>query len=138
VAYRVLPFQVTIPPGTPVAAPFSQAIDLNNWEIESVDLEVPSGPNGLMGFQVTNNGVAWIPYGDQEWIVWNDHSENYPLQDQPTGQGWGVVGYNLGTNPHTVTLRFHVNPTDPTADQAPVVPQVTFVTTPTAAAGVVL
>jgi len=129
VAYRVLPFTVTIPAGTTKTAPYTQALALDNWELEAVDLEVPAGPNGLMGFQLLNNGVAWLPYGSGQWIVWNDHAERYSLNDQPNGSGWQVQGYNTGNYPHAVTLRFHVNPVSNTAT-APVVPTLTVVTTP--------
>lgn len=125
-ATRVLPFAVTIPPGTTPAAPFTQALSLDNWEIERIDLEVPPGPAGLMGFQVYNNGVAWIPYGTGSWLVWDDHSETYYMTDQPTGAGWSIVGYNEGFYPHTVTVRVHVNPTS-AALPAAAAPTVTFV-----------
>lgn len=137
-ATRILPFKVTIPAGTTPAAPFTQALNLDNWEIERIDLEVPPGPAGLMGFQVFNNGVAWIPYGSNSWLVWDDHSESYYMTDQPTGSGWSVVGYNEGFYPHTVTVRVHVNPVTPN-QVAAVAPTVTFVQSqPTSSEPVVL
>lgn len=118
-ALRVLPFKATIPANTPVTAPVTVPLALDNWELESLDLEVPPGPAGLMGFQVYNNGVAWIPYGPGNWLIWDDVKERYSLQDQPNASGWAVVGYNTGIFDHSVTLRFHVNvpssaPTAPT------------------------
>lgn len=109
-ATRILPYRVTIPAGTPETAPATIPIDLDNWDIEALDLEVPPGSAGLMGFQVFNNGVAWVPYGDGEWLVWDDVKERYYLTDQPNASGWAVVGYNTGTYDHDVILRFHVNP----------------------------
>lgn len=114
-ATRILPFRVTIPAGTPETAPATIAISLDNWDIEALDLEVPPGPTGLMGFQVFNNGVAWVPYGGGEWLVWDDVKERYYLTDQPNASGWAVVGYNTGTYDHDVILRFHVNPPSVTA-----------------------
>lgn len=127
-AYRVIPFTSTIPAGTPIATPVTIPLTLDNWTIEQIDLEVPPGPSGLMGFQVYNNGVAWIPYGTGNWIVWDDHSEQYSLRDQPNGSGWAIVGYNLGLFPHSVTTRWHVNPIQPAAATA-APPTVTVVTT---------
>ena len=109
-AQRVLPFRVTIPAGTLETAPAIIPIDLDQWSIEALDLEVPPGPAGQMGFQVLNNGVAWVPYGDGEWLVWDDVRERYYLTDQPTASGWAVSGYNTGAYDHAVILRFHVNP----------------------------
>lgn len=125
-AYRILPFAVTIPAGTPATAPATIDLDLDNWQTEALDLEVPPGPAGLMGFQVFNNGVAWVPYGGGEWLVWDDVKERYQLTDQPNVSGWQVVGYNTGTYDHAVILRFHVNPVT-NSQTSPVVPTVTIV-----------
>jgi hypothetical protein len=127
VAYRVLPFTVTIPAGTTKAAPFTQALAMDNWVIERVDLEVPAGPAGLMGFQVYNNGVAWLPYGAGEWIVWDDVRQSWTLEDQPDASGWAIVGYNTGVYDHAVTVRMHVNLPD-TSASAPAPPTITVVT----------
>lgn len=125
-AYRILPFVATIPAGTLQAAPITIDLDLDNWVIEALDLEVPPGPAGLMGFQVFNNGVAWVPYGGGEWLVWDDVKERYQLTDQPNASGWQVVGYNTGTYNHVVILRFHVNPVT-NAQTVPAVPTVTVI-----------
>lgn len=134
-AYRVLPFAVSIPAGTTQAAPFTKALALDGWDVVQFDLEVPPGPGGLMGFQLYNNGVAWIPYGAGNWIVWDDHSEQYPVEGQPNAGGWACVGYNGGVYPHLVIVRAHVNSAvtqpEPTAP-----PQITFITTPTPAESV--
>jgi hypothetical protein len=127
-ATRVLPFTVTIPPGTTPTAPATIPIALDTWIVERFDLEVPPGPSGLMGFQLYNNGVAWIPYGAKNWIVWDDNTESYYLNDQPVAGGWSVVGYNEGFYPHSVTIRAHVTSavTAPTPAAAPA-SQLTFV-----------
>lgn len=128
-AYRVLPFNCVIPAGTPIATPVTVSLNLDGWDVVQFDLEVPPGPSGLMGFQLYNNGVAWLPYGGGNWIVWDDHEQSYPTEDQPNGKGWAVVGYNLGNYPHSVIVRAHVNTAvsqpEPTAP-----PAITFVTTP--------
>lgn len=137
-AYRILPFTSTIPASTPVSTPVTIPLALDNWLIEQIDLEVPPGPAGLMGFQVFNNGVAWIPYGGGQWIIWDDHSEQYPLTDQPTGSGWAIVGYNLGAYDHAVTTRWHVNPTTAPGAGTVTPPAITVITTPVPQAPVVL
>jgi hypothetical protein len=129
VATRVLPFTVTIPAGTQKTAPVTIPLALDNWELESLDLEVPPGPSGLMGFQVYNNGVAWVPYGGGNWLVWDDVRERYSLTDQPNASGWAVVGYNTGVFDHAVILRFHVNPPTPPTVAGSSTPLV-IVTTP--------
>lgn len=127
-ATRVLPFRCTIPGGTLITAPVTVPINLDTWTVEQLDLEVPPGPSGAMGFQIYNNGVAYIPYGVGQWIVWDDRAESYPLEDLPNAGGWAVVGYNAGFYPHDVIVRAHVSSALDVA--APVIPTITIITTP--------
>jgi len=128
VAYRVLQFAATIPAGTPKSAPVTVALALDNWELEQLDLEVPPGPGGLMGFYVANNGVQWIPVGAGQFLVWDDVQQSWPFTDQPDASGWEIVGYNTGVYDHAVTVRFHVNVPAPPSAAAPAA-GLTFATT---------
>jgi hypothetical protein len=78
VAERVLQHTATIPAGTPASAPVTVAVPFDNWEIEQIDLEVPAGPSGTMGFYLANNGMPWIPRTPGEWLIWDDHWEALP------------------------------------------------------------
>jgi hypothetical protein len=128
-ALRILQYAATIPAGTPKTAPRTTTFPLDNWEVEAVELEVPPGASGLMGFYVANNGVQWVPQPAGTWLVWNDVLLRYPLEGQPNASGWQVVGYNTGVFPHTVTVRFHV--VEVKHEPVPVVaPQINIVTTP--------
>lgn len=109
-AERVLQHTVTIPGGTPLAAPVTVALPFDNWELELVELEVPPGPNGALGFVLANNGHPWIPRSVGEWLVWDDKIQAYVPTGYPTAGGWQIVGYNTGTYDHDVITRFHVNP----------------------------
>lgn len=127
-AYRVLQFVATIPANTPTSALHTVDLDLDNWVLEQLDLEVPPGPAGLMGFYVANNGVQWIPASAGTFLIWDDVQQSWPFSDQPDASGWSIVGYNTGTYDHSITVRFHVNPpAQPAAAGGP--PVVTFVTT---------
>lgn len=126
-AYRVLQFSVTIPAETPQTAPVTIGLPMDNWDIEQIDLEVPPGPSGLMGFYVSNNGVQWIPQTAGSFLVWDNTKQSWPLSDQPNASGWAITGYNTGVYPHNVIVRMHVNPTS--AETPTVTPTVTFVST---------
>lgn len=128
-ALQVQQFAATIPTGTSRDAPVTVPLDIDNWVLEQLDLEVPAGPSGLMGFAVFNNGVQWIPSSPGTWLVWDDVQQSWPFTDQPDASGWQVVGYNMGIYDHTVTVRFHVNP-PPTPSAAGGTPTVRFVTSP--------
>jgi hypothetical protein len=101
---------------------------MTNWIIESVDLEVPPGPAGLMGFYLAISGTQWIPHSAGQFIVWDDTKDTWYLTDQPTSYGWEMHGYNTDIYPHSVVVRFHLlTPPDPTGATAP---SITIVTTP--------
>jgi len=99
----------TIPANTPKTALYVAPITLDYFDIESVDLEVPPGPAGLMGFYLARSGQQVIPYESGEFLVWDDRFDSWYLTDQPTGSGWQIVGYNLDVYDHDVVVRFHVN-----------------------------
>lgn len=126
-ALRVLQFAATIPAGTTKASPYTVPLALDNWEAEAIDLEVPAGPAGLMGFAVFNNGEQWLPLPAGTWLVWDNVRETWSLYGQPNASGWQIVGYNTGTYDHTITVRFHVNPPS-TTQILPTAPALTFVT----------
>lgn len=135
-ASEVHQFSAVIPAGTPFSAPVTIELGQANYEIESVDLEVPPGPSGLMGFYVALSGQQWLPWEMGEWIIWNDRTESWLTNDQVTNGGWEIVGYNNGVYDHMVTVRFHVNPI--VYDTTPVVPQITIISQPLAGATSIL
>ena len=127
---EVLAYTATIPAGTAKATPVTINLPIFNWDIESLDLQVPTGPNGLMGFYLALSGEQWIPHVRGQYLVWNDHFQNWPLTKQPTNKGWQVVGYNTDVYDHSVFLRFHVNSLSP--PQQPASPSLTIITQPLA------
>ena len=126
----------TIPANTPKTALYVAPITLDYFDIESVDLEVPPGPAGLMGFYLARSGQQVIPYESGEFLVWDDRFDSWYLTDQPTGSGWQIVGYNLDVYDHDVVVRFHVNLVTQAASSVP--PSLTFVTSGIAQNGVTL
>lgn len=135
-AAEVHQFSATIPAGTPMDSPVSIPLEQANYEIESIDLEVPPGPSGLVGFVLALDDTQWLPWELGEYIIWNDRTENWPLNDQVVNGGWNIVGYNLGVYDHTVTIRFHVNPLD--IDTTAIAPTLTIISNPPASASAVL
>lgn len=126
-AEQVIRATATIPAGVAQGDDVTLEIVLDNSDVLQVDLEVPPGPAGLMGFYLSNNDAPWIPRTPGEYFVWDDHHQSFPTAQYPTGAGWQVTGYNTGAYDHDVIVTFHVNATTATPDQ-PVPPVVlTFV-----------
>lgn len=128
-ALEVRQFSATIPAGTAKDSPHTADLDIDNRVLESIDLQVPPGPAGLMGFRVSNNGVPWIPREAGQWLIWDDAMVTWRLDGQPDASGWEVVGYNSDDfYDHTVVVRMHVNL--PPAPPAPEEPTVSFTSEP--------
>ena len=131
-------FTVTIPAGTAKATPYSAALALPMEQLESVDIEVPPGPRGLMGFYLAQSGQQVIPWESGQWIVWDDRFATWYIAGYQANASWSVVGYNLdGVNTHSLVVRFHDNPlvttsaTPPTITTAVASPPAGAVTTTT-------
>lgn len=104
-------FTVSIPASTAKAAPFTKVISFPAETVITLDLEVPHGPVGLMGFYLAISGQQIIPFQTGEFIVWDDVQDTWALEDYPQTNAWSIVGYNLDTTfAHQVVARFHNEP----------------------------
>lgn len=108
-AAEIHQFTASIPAATPKSALAVVKMPLTNFEIEQIDIEVPPGPAGLMGFYLALSGQQWIPFETGQFLIWDNRSASWRLNNQPTSYGWEVHGYNLGANAHNVEVRFHCN-----------------------------
>lgn len=126
-AAEIHQFTAVIPAGTPASALAVVKMPLTSFDIEQIDIEVPPGPAGLMGFYLALSGQQWVPFETGQFLVWDNRIASWKLNNQPTSYGWEVHGYNTGVNAHKVVVRFHVNipPSPLTPSAAPVI---TFVT----------
>lgn len=105
-AAEVRSFAVTIPAGTPAAAPVTTLVSFPPRLVTGVRWTVPPGPSGLMGWRLTmSGGVAVIPTGGG-WIIADDASGTWPLTGMPDSGAWEVTGYNTDVYDHTVYLVF--------------------------------
>jgi hypothetical protein len=130
VAIEVYQQTVSIPANTLKTALYVSTLALGLWDIESIDLEVPPGPAGLMGFYLAISGQQWIPHSAGEFIVWDDTKDSWNLSGQPTSTSWELHGYNTDQYPHEVVVRFHVNLIPTPVMTTP--PSLTIISTPIA------
>lgn len=105
-AVEIRRFAFTIPAGTTQAAPITQDLAMPARAISQINVRVPPGPNGYMGFAVSMAGQAIIPANANSWVVTSDERIPWPLTNYPDSGAWQVKGYNTGTFPHTVYLEF--------------------------------
>jgi hypothetical protein len=103
---EVRTFQVTIPAGTPQAAPLTVDIPFPPRTVNEITWRVPPGPSGLMGWRLTMGGAQAIPNNPGAWIITDDERDSWPLYGQPDSGAWQVTGYNTDIYDHTVILTF--------------------------------
>jgi hypothetical protein len=120
-------FTATIPAGTAKNSLFTSSFTMPPEDILEVEIEVPPGPSGLMGFYLAASGQQVIPFETGEFLVWDDRVAKWTVDNYPTQAKWSIVGYNLGNFPHDVTVRFHSASTVATATPS-ILPNITIVT----------
>lgn len=108
-AQRIESPRVTIPAGTLQAAPVTTPFTWREGVVTQIDIDIPPGPSGLVGFYITQSGNQVIPNSIGDYIVSDDYNLSWLIEDFPTGAKWACVGYNLDVYPHTIQFHFHIN-----------------------------
>lgn len=106
---RVLPLTCQIPANTPISAPATFPLVFAPSKVERIEVRVPPGPNGLMGFSINNGGGNYIPEGSGNWIIDNDRPLVWDVTNAPDNGNWLVVAYNLDVLVHTIYVRFSIS-----------------------------
>ena len=108
-AERILPF--TVQTGVHITPQNPQFTNLKfaSADVVQVDVMVPPGPSGFLGFYIGNGGGQVIPEGENIWITPDDVYLTFTMEGLPNNGNWQLVSYNLGNYTHTIYLYFHVN-----------------------------
>lgn len=121
-ASRVEIFDVTVPAMTTAAAPHVEATSFDLGEVERVEILVPPGPSGLVGFGILHSGESVIPREPARWIVADDEVIKWDIVNAPTSGRWGIRAYNLDVFDHTLYLRYLVHEVVRAAERVTIVP----------------
>jgi hypothetical protein len=111
VADRLEWFAVTIPAGTPKNAPVVVPCVFNDGEVIEIDVKVPPGPSGNVGFFIGAGGSQYVPRTAGAFIVPDDDYFTWPLANAITSGSWSVTAYNTDVFDHTIQAGFQVNET---------------------------
>jgi hypothetical protein len=107
-ADQVQSFAVTIPPGTPKATPLVTPLTFPPRIVDEIEIQVPPGPRGEVGFQLGASGGQVIPVTVGQFIVTDNEVIHWPVEHQLDNGAWQLIAYNTGAQPHTLTVRFLV------------------------------
>jgi hypothetical protein len=101
----VWPVSITTPPATPIASPVSTAPMIGSIWIDSIELQIPPGHNGLTGIYVENGAAPILPYSQSpSFLVATNQTLRFDVGDQ-FDSSLMIVTYNLDVFPHTHYLR---------------------------------
>lgn len=108
-AIEVYEFAVTIPAGTLKTALSMTSCKLPMRRVDRIEIKVPPGPRGLMGFQIGGSKQQFIPRGAGQFVVTDDEEISWDIVGAFDSGDWWVMGYNSGTYDHTIYVRFLVS-----------------------------
>lgn len=108
-ATRIELTNVTIPAGTPIAAPVRITPTFDDGELERIEMRWPPGPSGLVGLRIGHSQQVIIPFDVNAWLITDDEPIGWNVSGFPTAAKWFIDGYNTDVNPHTIQFRWLLN-----------------------------
>lgn len=106
-------FAVVVPASTPVANPqVTQAQLPGIYVVEWIELKVPPGPRGEVGFYIASSLTQIVPFrtgATANWLILDNDEIHWDMTDQPDSGDWQIVAYNTGNYDHTLWVRFGLN-----------------------------
>lgn len=114
-------YNLTIPAGTPQAAPAVFDLTMPPREVLHLDVRFPAGCNRAVGLWIGAAGTQVIPIEPGTWLIETGETLGYDLAHLHNSGSWEMVAYNTGAYPHTIGVTFAVDlPGDRTAPVLPI------------------
>lgn len=108
-AQRVIPLTVDIPAGTQIASPAHFPLVFPSADVNRIDVRIPPGPSGTVGFSINNGGGNYIPDTQGSWVIADDQFIQWPTEEAPNNGNWDIVAYNTDVIDHTIYVFFLVS-----------------------------
>lgn len=105
-AQDIQSFIVTVATGVAKAAPAQTNIELGVRRVTEIQVEVPPGPRGEVGFWLGSGGVQIIPKNTGTFIVTDNQHLVFPVSDFFDSGSWTIAMYNTGHYAHTYQFTF--------------------------------
>lgn len=112
-ANRIEAPAVIVAANTAIAAPSTTTLSWADGIVERIEVRIPPGPSGLVGFRILHSGQQVIPFRSTDWIITDDETLTWDVEAFPTGNKWAIRGYNLDLYPHTLYFRFLIKELPP-------------------------
>lgn len=108
-ADRVQWFNITVPANTLTAQTFPMVFPYG--EVVEIDVKVPPGPAGNLGFIIMAGGSPYIPnaQGAFVFIEPDDDYLVFPVTHAITSGSFALLAFNTDVWPHSLQVGFQVN-----------------------------
>jgi hypothetical protein len=113
-------FDVTVPAGTAPGAPQTAALPLPVGTVTAIEVLVPDGCNGVVGFRLASSGQQIVPVNTGAWVIASGETLRWSFVRWIESGAWQQVAYNTGQFDHTLHVRAEI--ADPPAPPGPAVP----------------
>lgn len=120
-AERIELFETTVAASVAIASPTSFALTMPEGVTRRVEILVPPGPSGLVGFRLAHSSQVIVPKSSALWVIADGEVLRWDLSGYPTGNKWSVAVYNLDVYPHTLYWRWFLDEIPSGAEAAPAV-----------------
>lgn len=100
-------FAVTIPAGNGSAATTTTNMTMPVRIITQIDITLPPGLNGTVGFQIAAANQPFFPRAVGAFYVASGRTITPPIAAALESGAWQLIGYNTGKYPHTIYVDFH-------------------------------
>ncbi len=111
---RLYYLPVTVPAGTPIAAPVSVSLPLEDATLSKLTVTVPDGHNGQTGIRVLQSNQQVIPWDNDSYLVANDRTISVEFGSQIGASGIVIKAYNIGIYDHTFYVEVTISDTQAT------------------------
>lgn len=110
---RIEWFTVTIPANTPIATPQRTSCVFQQGEVVQIDVIVPPGPSGNVGFFISAGGSQYVPRTPGSYIVADNIFIQWPITNAINSGSWAFTAYNTDLVSHKYQIGFHIDEVGP-------------------------
>lgn len=108
-ASEIRTFTPSIPAATLATAPVTVDLSFPSRVVEFIEITMPPGLNGLVGFRLASNGAQIIPAVNGTWFIGSGQIKRWDLTNQITTGAWQLLAYNTGRYAHMLLIDFGLN-----------------------------
>jgi len=108
-ADRIELFPITVAANTLTTAPVTTPMVFLQGEVVEIDVKIPPGPSGNVGFFIRAGGTQYIPRTPGKYIIPDNDYLTWPMQNAINSGSWALTAYNTDIYPHLIQVIFQIN-----------------------------